>query len=62
MYTYQFLYDENIDGYGSIQFCAASENEATKVLFVCVYLTSGSLVSLPINITLFIFYHLSYFK
>lgn len=31
MYTYQFLYDENIDGYGSIQFCAASENEARKL-------------------------------
>lgn len=31
MYTYQFLYDENIDGYGSIQFCVASENEARKL-------------------------------
>lgn len=31
MYTYQFLYDENIDGYGSIQFCAESENEARKL-------------------------------
>ena len=30
----------------------AKENDATNVLFVCVYLTSGSLVNLPINITL----------
>ena len=31
MYTYQFCYDENVDGYGSIQFCASSENEARKL-------------------------------
>lgn len=31
MYTYQFCYDEKIDGYGSIQFCAVSENEARKL-------------------------------
>lgn len=31
MYTYQFCCDENVDGYGSIQFCATSENEARKL-------------------------------
>ena len=38
----------------------ANENDATTVLFVCVYLTSGSLVNLPIKITLFIFYHFTF--
>ena len=32
----------------------SNENEATNVLLVCVYLTSGSLVKRPIKITLFI--------
>lgn len=31
MYTYQFYYDGKIDGYGSIQFCAVSENEARQL-------------------------------
>ena len=38
----------------------SNENEATNVLLVCVYLTSGSLVNLPIKITLFIFYHFTF--
>jgi len=32
MYTYQFNYDETIDEFGKIQFCAENKKEA-KILF-----------------------------
>ena len=32
MKTYEFIYDENIDDFGSVQFCAESRSEA-KDLF-----------------------------
>ena len=31
MYTYEFLYDDQIDGFGCIQFCANNKKEAEKL-------------------------------
>lgn len=31
MYTYEFTYSEEIDGFGSIQFCAESKREAEEL-------------------------------
>lgn len=31
MHTFQFLYDEKIDGVGVIEFCTKNEREATKL-------------------------------
>lgn len=31
MYTYEFTYGEEIDGFGSIQFCARSKREAEEL-------------------------------
>lgn len=31
MYTYEFTYDEGIDGFGFIQFCGENLDEATEL-------------------------------
>lgn len=31
MYTYEFVYNQEIDGFGSIQFCAESKQEAEEL-------------------------------
>lgn len=31
MYTFEFTYDEDVDGFGSIRFCAESQTEAEEL-------------------------------
>lgn len=44
IYTYEFVYDEMVDGFGCIQFCSQTKDEAIK-LFTEWQTSNGYLIS-----------------